>query len=73
MEKHHKKWKRLAKHQSKTLFTKNIEDIKTTAQILSESYDMEKLEIIDQKKCFLCKEIAKQRCSKCKEAWYCGR
>ncbi|XP_033223703.1 zinc finger MYND domain-containing protein 10 [Belonocnema kinseyi] len=73
MEKHDKKWKRLAKNQSKALFTRNIEDIKATAQILSESYNIEKLEIIDRKKCFLCKEGSTQRCSKCKEAWYCGR
>ncbi|XP_051174449.1 zinc finger MYND domain-containing protein 10 [Leptopilina boulardi] len=73
MDKHNKKWKKLAKNQSKTLFTKNIDEIKATAQILSESYDMNKLDIVDGKKCFLCKNTAKKRCSKCKEAWYCDR
>lgn len=73
MEKYNKKWKRLAKNQSKTLFTKNIDEIKATAQILSESYDMNKIEIVDGKKCFLCKNTANKRCSKCKEAWYCDR
>lgn len=68
-----KNWKKLARKQSKSLFTKNIEEIKATAQILSESYDMNKLDIVDVKKCFLCKNTARKRCSKCKEAWYCER
>ncbi|KAG7205046.1 hypothetical protein KM043_005427 [Ampulex compressa] len=73
VEKYHKKWKKLAKHQSKYMFTKDIEYIKNSAQILSDAYDLDKLDCIDTKQCFLCTEIAKKRCSKCKEAWYCGR
>ncbi|XP_043257962.1 zinc finger MYND domain-containing protein 10 [Colletes gigas] len=73
MEKYHKKWKKLAKHQSKFIYTKDAEDIKNAAQILSDAYDLDKLDCIDIKECFLCQEVAKKRCSKCKEAWYCGR
>nr|KAF7392133.1 hypothetical protein H0235_017132 [Vespula pensylvanica] len=73
LEKYHKKWKKLAKHQAKFIFTKDTDYIKSSAQILSDAYDLDKLDCIDIKKCFLCQEQAKKRCSKCKEAWYCGR
>ncbi|XP_058804033.1 zinc finger MYND domain-containing protein 10 [Phymastichus coffea] len=72
-EKYSKRWKRLAEHQAKTLFSKDIEKVKNMAQILSEAYDFDKLDIIDAKTCAKCKEIAKNRCSKCKEVWYCSR
>ncbi|CAK9810143.1 Zinc finger MYND domain-containing protein 10 [Anthophora quadrimaculata] len=73
MEKYHKKWKKLAKQQSKFIYTTDAEYIKNAAQILSNAYDLDKLDCIDVKECFLCHEDAKKRCSKCKEAWYCGR
>nr|XP_031838964.1 zinc finger MYND domain-containing protein 10 isoform X1 [Nomia melanderi] len=73
MEKYYKKWKKLAKHQSKFIFTTNKEDVKNAAQILSDAYDLDKLDCIDIKDCFLCQEEAQKRCSKCKAAWYCGR
>ncbi|XP_011495064.1 PREDICTED: zinc finger MYND domain-containing protein 10 [Ceratosolen solmsi marchali] len=72
-EKHDKRWKRLAEHHAKTLFSKDIEHIKSMAQILSDAYDFDKLDIIDTKKCQRCKKVAKHRCSRCKESWYCGR
>ncbi|XP_043525228.1 zinc finger MYND domain-containing protein 10 isoform X1 [Frieseomelitta varia] len=73
MEKYHKKWKKLAKYQSKFIYSTDADYIKNTAQILSDAYDLEKLDCVDIKECFLCHEEAKKRCSKCKEAWYCGR
>lgn len=73
MEKYHKKWKKLAKNQSKFIYTTDADYIKNAAQILSDAYDLDKLDCIDIKECFLCHEEAKKRCSKCKEAWYCGR
>lgn len=73
MEKYHKKWKKLAKHQSKFIFTTDKEDVKNAAQILSDAYNFDKLDCIDIKDCFLCQEEAQKRCSKCKAAWYCGR
>jgi len=73
LEKYHKKWRKLAKHQSKYLFTTNTDYTKDAAQILSDVYDAEKLDRIEVKKCFLCQEPSKKRCSKCKEAWYCSR
>ncbi|OAD60114.1 Zinc finger MYND domain-containing protein 10 [Eufriesea mexicana] len=73
MEKYHKKWKKIAKHQSKFIYTTDANYIKNAAQILSDAYDLDKLDCIEVKECFLCHEEAKQRCSKCKEAWYCGR
>ncbi|KZC13946.1 Zinc finger MYND domain-containing protein 10 [Dufourea novaeangliae] len=73
MEKYHKKWKKLAKHQSKYIFTTDKEDVKNAAQILSDAYDLDKLDCIETKECFLCQETAQKRCSKCKGAWYCGR
>ncbi|KAK2583290.1 hypothetical protein KPH14_009294 [Odynerus spinipes] len=73
MEKYHKKWKKLAKHQAKSIFVKDHDYITSVAQILSDAYDLDKLDCIDMKKCFLCQEQAKKRCSKCREAWYCGR
>jgi len=73
LEKYHKKWKKLARHQSKYLFTTDASYIKDAAQILSEVYDLEKLERIEAKKCLYCQEPSKKRCSRCKEAWYCSR
>lgn len=73
LEKYHKKWKKLAKHQSKHLLTTDTSYIKDAAQILSDVYDAEKLDRVEEKRCFLCQEPSKKRCSKCKEAWYCSR
>ncbi|KAG5311054.1 ZMY10 protein, partial [Acromyrmex insinuator] len=73
LEKYHKKWKKLAKHQSKYLFTTDTSYIKEVAQILSDVYDLEKLDRIETKKCSLCQEPSKKRCSRCKEVWYCSR
>ncbi|XP_053995372.1 zinc finger MYND domain-containing protein 10 [Hylaeus anthracinus] len=73
MEKYHKKWKKLAKHQSKFIYTTDAEDVRNAAQIISDAYDLDKLDCIDVKECFLCQEVANKRCSKCKSAWYCGR
>lgn len=73
LEKYHKKWKKLAKHQSKYLFTTDANYIKDAAQILSDVYDLEKLDRIEAKKCSLCQELSKKRCSRCKEVWYCSR
>ncbi|XP_077281435.1 zinc finger MYND-type containing 10 [Temnothorax americanus] len=73
LEKYHKKWKKLARHQSKYLFTTDTSYIKDAAQILSDVYDLEKLDRIEAKKCSLCQEPSKKQCSRCKEAWYCSR
>nr|XP_033322793.1 zinc finger MYND domain-containing protein 10 isoform X1 [Megalopta genalis] len=73
VEKYHKKWKKLAKRQAKLLFTTNTEDVKSAAQILSDAYDLDKLDSIEMKECFLCQGVSQKRCSKCKSAWYCGR
>ncbi|KYN04629.1 PREDICTED: zinc finger MYND domain-containing protein 10 [Cyphomyrmex costatus] len=73
LEKYHKKWKKLARHQSKYLFTTDTSYIKEAAQILSDVYDLEKLDYIETKKCSLCQEPSKKRCSRCKEVWYCSR
>ncbi|KYQ46581.1 Zinc finger MYND domain-containing protein 10 [Trachymyrmex zeteki] len=73
LEKYHKKWKKLARHQSKYLFTTDTSYIKEVAQILSDVYDLEKLDCIETKKCSLCQEPSKKRCSRCKEVWYCSR
>jgi len=73
LEKYHKKWKKLARHQSKYLFTTDASYIKDAAQILSDVYDLEKLDRIEAKKCLYCQEQSKKRCSRCKEAWYCSR
>lgn len=73
MEKWHKKWKKLAKLQSESLFTKDMERIKSAAEVLSAAYDLDKLALYDTNKCELCRSAATKRCSKCKRVWYCGR
>ncbi|XP_043277518.1 zinc finger MYND domain-containing protein 10 [Venturia canescens] len=73
LEKYRKKWKKLAKHQSKCLYTKNTDEIINLAKVLSGAYDMDKLEITEDKLCAFCQEDASKRCSKCKGVWYCGR
>ncbi|XP_032689954.1 zinc finger MYND domain-containing protein 10 isoform X2 [Odontomachus brunneus] len=73
LEKYHKKWSKVARYQSKCLYTMDTNYIKDAAQILNEVYDLEKLDRLETKKCALCQELSKKRCSKCKEAWYCSR
>ncbi|KAL0123225.1 hypothetical protein PUN28_007675 [Cardiocondyla obscurior] len=73
LEKYHKMWKKLAKHQSKYLFTTDADYIKDAAQTLNQVYDLEKLNRIEIKYCLLCQEPSKKRCSRCKEVWYCSR
>lgn len=73
VEKYHKKWKKLARHQSKFIYKSDVEYFKNAAVILSDAYDFDKLDCIDAKECSLCHQPAVKRCSKCKNAWYCGR
>ncbi|KAF7998212.1 hypothetical protein HCN44_009610 [Aphidius gifuensis] len=66
-------WKKIAKIQAETLFSKNIDYIKSMAEILSGAYDLDKLFLKDIKQCALCRRNATKKCSKCKNIFYCGR
>ncbi|KAB0803780.1 hypothetical protein PPYR_00750 [Photinus pyralis] len=73
------KWKKIARQQLPQIFSKNHDDIVQTAQCLSEAYNaelLEKLEDINkkpEKSCVKCGKGAMQRCSRCKSIWYCSR
>lgn len=73
MEKYRKKWKKIARHQSRYLCTSDKDHIMKTARILSDAWNIDKLEYTEAKNCSLCKEGASKRCSKCRGVWYCGR
>ncbi|XP_012280645.1 zinc finger MYND domain-containing protein 10 [Orussus abietinus] len=68
-----KQWRRLATHQSKLLYINNAEEVRNIAKILNNAYDFDVMIPPEERKCFQCKNIARKRCSQCKEAWYCTR
>lgn len=73
IERYNEQWKKVAQHQSKLFFSKNMVHVREVAQILNEAYDLDKLDIASGNKCIFCSGVARKRCSRCKAAWYCGR
>ncbi|KAK4884912.1 hypothetical protein RN001_001183 [Aquatica leii] len=73
------KWKKIARAHLPIIFSRNREELVETAQFLNEAYNtdlLEKLETINdvpQKNCAGCGKNAMQRCSRCKNIWYCSR
>ncbi|KAF2883540.1 hypothetical protein ILUMI_22604 [Ignelater luminosus] len=73
------KWKKIAREQLPNVFTKDRQQLLETAQSLSEAYNTELLEKFEDAQkpasnnCSKCGKSAIQRCSQCKNQWYCSR
>jgi hypothetical protein len=68
-----KDWNRMAQQQLESVFHSTHR--KSFLQSLSDLYNLDTLEALlpDDPKCANCGVTAVQRCSRCKNEWYCGR
>lgn len=70
------KWKKIAKQQLTLTFGRDKEELMNIAQQLCEAYNtdlVEKFMNKEEKFCTTCGKAAIQRCSRCKNKWYCSR
>ncbi|GLV36500.1 Zinc finger MYND-type containing 10 [Carabus blaptoides fortunei] len=73
--KNRNKWKEIAKTQAR-IFFKDSQNMMNIAQSLSEAYNsevLEKLENVQVNTCSGCGANAVKKCSRCKAEWYCSR
>ena len=69
-----KNWKEIAEYQTKNYFVKSDAEAKEEMKSIMDLYSTDMLEdFLEQPKCGQCGKDAKNRCSKCKHEWYCGR
>nr|XP_022909776.1 zinc finger MYND domain-containing protein 10 [Onthophagus taurus] len=71
-----RKWKKIAKQQLPIVFCTDQKTLMEIAQGLTEAYNLDLIEKLDDDKartCEKCGNSAIQRCSKCKSVWYCGK
>jgi hypothetical protein len=67
-------WKEIAEYQKVNFFTLTQEDAKEDMDRLMKLYSSDVFEdFMDDPKCANCGKNATQRCSKCKNQWYCSR
>ena len=67
-------WDVLVKLHRETLWNESMEVRQATAQRLAQMYNFDDLEaLLDDPKCAKCGNVASQRCSRCKNEWYCSR
>uniref|UniRef100_A0A8C5PJF8 Zinc finger MYND domain-containing protein 10 n=1 Tax=Leptobrachium leishanense TaxID=445787 RepID=A0A8C5PJF8_9ANUR len=69
------KWKAIAKHQVKNVFSPTDEELQLQAQRWAQTYNMDVMETLvpDKPKCGSCGSEAAKRCSRCQNEWYCNR
>ncbi|KAF5303105.1 hypothetical protein FQR65_LT19046, partial [Abscondita terminalis] len=73
------KWKKVAGAQLPIIFNRNHDKLVETAQFLNEAYNTDLLEQLEntndtpKRNCANCGKGALQRCSRCKNIWYCSR
>lgn len=69
-----KNWNAIAKYQVDNFFTQTVEAIKEEMSEIMKLYNSNVYDdFMEEPKCAGCGEAATQRCSRCKEEWYCGR
>lgn len=69
-----KNWHEIAIYQAKTFFSSDAKQAKEDIARLVKLYSSEVFEdFMEDPKCVDCGKPATQRCSKCKNAWYCSR
>ncbi|CAG2066925.1 unnamed protein product, partial [Timema podura] len=74
MSRSRKQWKELSRQHAQCMLRCSQEDIRNVAQGLSETFDMDTLEVLEEPPaCVTCGDQGVKRCSRCKTAWYCGR
>lgn len=67
-------WSKIAQTQIKEFFTLDDKDLKEEYDKIMKLYNSDVFEeFLDDPKCADCGKPAKQRCSKCKNQWYCSR
>ncbi|KRT82900.1 hypothetical protein AMK59_4797, partial [Oryctes borbonicus] len=70
------KWKKIAQQQLPLVFCRNRTELMEIAQGLCAAYNtdlLEKFQHKEEKHCSKCGKVAIQRCSRCKNIWYCSR
>ena len=69
-----KSWKEIANYQIKNYFSLSSDEEKKEMKNIMSLYTGDMLEdFLEQPKCGLWGNEAKNRCSKCKHEWYCSR
>lgn len=67
-------WRDIANYQLKEFFSPNSKQAKEDMDRLMKLYTDEVFEeFLEDPKCAECGQLATQRCSKCKQSWYCSR
>jgi len=67
-------WKEIAEYQMANFFSPNAKQAKEDMDRMMKLYTDEVFEeFLEDPKCADCGELATQRCSKCKQQWYCSR
>ena len=67
-------WPAIAKYQMQSFFNRDVNDPKEEMDSLLKLYGSDVFDqFMDDPKCAACGEPATQRCSKCKQEWYCSR
>lgn len=67
-------WKKIAKKHQEVYFNPTTKEAKEDLDRMMKLYTSEVFEdFMEDPKCAECGELATQRCSKCKNAWYCSR
>ncbi|CAG07000.1 unnamed protein product, partial [Tetraodon nigroviridis] len=69
------KWKGIAKYQAKETFNLSENDLKSQAQSLAQTYNLDVMESLlpEKPKCGFCGNEALKRCSRCQVERYCSR
>nr|KAF6421564.1 zinc finger MYND-type containing 10 [Molossus molossus] len=69
------KWKAIAKHQLRHVFSPSEQDLRLQARRWAETYRLDVLEAVapERPRCAYCGAEASKRCSRCQNEWYCCR
>jgi len=67
-------WKEIAEYQISKFFTKDDKSTKEDMDRLMKLYSSDVFEqFMEDPRCANCGKVATQRCSRCKNQWYCSR
>ena len=67
-------WQEIADYQMTHYFTQDEKSLKEDMDRIMKLYNSDVFEeFMEDPKCGLCGLLATQRCSRCKNAWYCSR
>ncbi|KAF6101746.1 zinc finger MYND-type containing 10 [Phyllostomus discolor] len=69
------KWKAIAKHQLRHVFSPSEQDLRQQARRWADTYRLDVLEAVapERPRCAYCSAEASKRCSRCQKEWYCCR